>query len=204
MVHIRAPIAGVVVQVSTTAGTSVTHGEPLFAIVNPEELWIRAHVPEQQAAGLRGDRDASFRPSGTQAWLPLRVTGEDPPAEVVNIGPTVEKPSRTVAVVYALAQPDTKLRVGSSLQVAVPRGEVWHGVVLPRSAVLADEGIFVVYVQVEGEAFEERIVRLGPQAGGQVAIEHGVEADERVVTRGANLIRLAARASTAPAHGHVH
>ena len=127
-----------------------------------------------------------------------------PSASVVTIGRTVNRPTRTVDVIYALRQPDERLRVGGMVRVGVPTGAPWQGVVVPRGAVLEDDGRAVVYVQVEGEAFEERTVRLGPRSGTRVGIERGIDANERVVTYGANVIRLASRASTAPAHGHVH
>lgn len=202
--RVTAPIDGVVVQVEATAGKSVQSGELLFRVVNLDELWIRARVPEQQAATIRSDQDAAFKLPGLDAWLPLDVTGGDAAASVVNVGRTVDRRSRTVDVIYALREPDERLRVGAMLRVAVPAGQPWKGVTVPRGAVLDDDGRSVVYVQVEGEAFEERTVRVGPRSGARVGIESGVSANERVVTLGANVIRLSARAGTAPAHGHVH
>src|SRR5690606_4107919 len=190
--------------VEATEGESVQSGELLFRVVNLEELWVRARVPEQQAAMIRADQDAAFKLPGLDTWLPLDVTGEDAVASVVNVGRTVDRRSRTVDVIYALRDPGERLRVGAMLRVAVPAGEPWEGVAVPRGAVLDDDGRSVVYVQVEGEAFEERTVRVGPRSGASVGIESGVSANERVVTLGANVIRLSARAGAAPAHGHVH
>jgi hypothetical protein len=138
------------------------------------------------------------------AWLPLDVTGADAAASVVNIGRTVDRRSRTVDVIYALRDPDERLRVGAMLRVAVPAGKRWQGVVVPREAILEDDGRSIVYVQLEGETFEERVVRVGPRAGSLAGIERGIVAHERVVVRGANVVRLSARASTAATHGHVH
>ncbi|MCG8421003.1 MAG: efflux RND transporter periplasmic adaptor subunit [Proteobacteria bacterium] len=202
--RVATPISGVIVDVRATAGKSVTSGEQLFRVVDLSELWIRARVPEQQASRLRSDQDASFKLPGLDSWLPLDVTGDDASASVVTIGRTVNRPTRTVDVIYALRQPDERLRVGGMVRVGVPTGAPWQGVVVPRGAVLEDDGRAVVYVQVEGEAFEERTVRLGPRSRTRVGIERGIDANERVVTYGANVIRLASRASTAPAHGHVH
>jgi multidrug efflux pump subunit AcrA (membrane-fusion protein) len=70
--------------------------------------------------------------------------------------------------------------------------------------VLEDDGRSVVYVQLQGEAFEERTVRVGAKAGAQIGIVSGIESGERVVSLVANVIRLASRAATAPGHGHVH
>lgn len=202
--RVTSPIDGVVVEVSVTTGQSVQGGEPLFRVVNMNELWIVARVPEQQAALIRADKDAGYQLPGLPTWLPLSITGDDAMASVINVGRTVDRLSRTVEVIYALKNPDERLRVGALLRVAVPAGEPFSGVVVPRGAVLDDEGRSVVYVQREGEAFDERSVRLGPSSGALVGIESGVQPGERVVTLGANVVRLSARAGASPSHGHVH
>jgi membrane fusion protein, heavy metal efflux system len=202
--RVTAPIDGVVVEVAATAGQSVQAGDPMFRVVNLDELWIRARVPEQQAALIRSDQDGAYKLAGLDTWLPLDVTGQGAAASVINVGRTVDRRSRTVDVIYALRAPDERLRVGAMLRVAIPVGQPWQGVVVPRGAVLDDDGRSVVYVQVEGEAFEERTVRVGPRSGARVGITSGVNDGERVVTLGANVIRLSSRAASAPAHGHVH
>lgn len=202
--RLTAPIDGVLVEVPASPGASVAPGQVLFRMINPAELWIRARVPEQDAARLRTAEDASYRIAGLDTWLPIDITGDDAGASLVSVSQVVDPASRTVEIIYALARPDERLRVGGLVHVSVPVGEPWDGVSLPRDAVLEDDGRALVYVQAEGERFEERVVRLGPRAGGLIGVEHGVAPGERVVTRGANLIKLAARAVKAPGHGHVH
>ena len=106
-------------------------------------------------------------------------------------------------VVYALGQTEDVFRVGAAVHVLVPVGPPLDAVTVPRSAILEIEGRSVVYVQVEGESFAERSVRTGPTEGSRIAITGGVEEGERVVTRGAHLIRLAG-SSGSVGHGHVH
>ncbi|MEL6339171.1 MAG: efflux RND transporter periplasmic adaptor subunit [Myxococcota bacterium] len=202
--YLTAPLAGVLVEVRATTGQSVQGGEQLFRVVNLDEIWIKARVPEQQAALIRADEDAAYRLPGTDRWTELDVTGDAPTASVVNVGRAVDRRSRTVEVIYALKAVDERLRIDAMVRVAVPAGDPWHGVVVPSDAVLEDDGRSVVYVQLEGEAFEERAVRLGPRSGSFTGVVNGVRAGERVVTLGANFVRLASRASTAPSHGHVH
>jgi multidrug efflux pump subunit AcrA (membrane-fusion protein) len=67
-----------------------------------------------------------------------------------------------------------------------------------------DGGRPVVFVQAAGETFLRRPVRLGIREGGYVQVLEGVSRGERVVARGAHLIRLAAMSGQVPAHGHVH
>jgi hypothetical protein len=58
-------------------------------------------------------------------------------------------------------------------------------------------------VQREGETFERRAVTIGARSGDVVQVD-GVKSGERVVSKGAYLVRLASLSTTVPAHGHVH
>ena len=77
-------------------------------------------------------------------------------------------------------------------------------VTVPESAVIDDGGRPVVFVQAEGEAFARRPVTLGIRESDAVQVTEGLKPGERVVTRGAYLVRLAALSTQIPAHGHVH
>jgi multidrug efflux pump subunit AcrA (membrane-fusion protein) len=61
-----------------------------------------------------------------------------------------------------------------------------------------------VFVQVEGEAFERRVVRIGARDRGFVEVSTGVSPGEHVVSRGAWSVKLAASSGAIPAHGHSH
>ncbi len=74
---------------------------------------------------------------------------------------------------------------------------------VPVSALVDDGGRQVVFVQASGESFERRPVTPGPRDAGFVAVD-GVSAGDRVVVRGAPLVRLASLSTQVPAHGHVH
>ena len=63
--------------------------------------------------------------------------------------------------------------------------------IVPESALVDDAGRPIVFVQREGETFERRAVTLGARAGNIVQVLDGVKSGDRVVTRGAFLVRLA-------------
>jgi len=202
--RLKSPITGTIVAVNATPGATVSPGDVLFRVVDPKEVWIIARVSEQDVVRVRTDRDASYRVAGQETWQPLSVSGPNPAAKIVTVGRTVDPVSRTVDVIYSLLEPDESLRIGGRLDVSLPTGEEFLGVVVPRNALIDQDGRDVVYVQVDGEHFEERQVRTGPRAGGAVGVVSGLKTGERVVTRGAHLVRLADRAKNAQPHGHVH
>ena len=67
-----------------------------------------------------------------------------------------------------------------------------------------DNGISVVYAQTGGESFQRRMVKLGVRDAGYVEVKDGITATDRIVTKGAYLVYLAATAPGAAVHGHVH
>jgi membrane fusion protein, heavy metal efflux system len=202
--RLTAPIDGTLVEVLATPGATVSPGKALFRIIDTRELWVVARVPEQDAAHLRDDLDASFRITGLDTWLPISIIGAKPTASVVTIGRTVDPLTRTVEVIYSLHSPDDNLRVGGLVEVNLPTGASFEGVAIPTTALLNRDGRHVVYVQVDGEHFRERPVRPGPRSGALTAIRQGLEVGERIVTRGAQLVRLADQSKGGSSHGHIH
>ncbi|MBK8588870.1 MAG: hypothetical protein IPN77_07035 [Sandaracinaceae bacterium] len=86
----------------------------------------------------------------------------------------------------------------------IANGDARSALTVPESALVDDNGMFVVFVQIEGEAFERRVVRLGARDSGHVEVLSGVLAGEHVVTIGAWSVKLAASSGAIPAHGHAH
>jgi RND family efflux transporter MFP subunit len=202
--RLEAPIDGIIVSVSATPGAMVSPGDTLFSIVDTRELWVIARVPEQDAVRLRADRGAAFKVLGLDTWMRINIGGEKATDSLVTIGRTVEPISRTVEVIYSLSKPAASLRVGGSVQVSVPVGAEFRGVVISRSAIIDQDGRSIVYIQVDGEHFQERQVVLGPRSGDLVGIREGLKAGDRIVTKGSHLVRLAERANDEIPQGHIH
>ena len=112
--------------------------------------------------------------------------------------------ARTAEVRFSLDNLGAGLRVGQAVKLRLFLGDEKAVTAIPTSAVVDDGGRPVVFVQTGGESFERRPVQLGDAAEGFVQVVTGVEAGERVVSRGAYLVRLAAMSTQIPAHGHVH
>jgi multidrug efflux pump subunit AcrA (membrane-fusion protein) len=105
---------------------------------------------------------------------------------------------------FAFDNRPPRLKIGQSVRLRLLLGDEESGPAIPESAVVDDGGRPVIFVQLGGESFERRPVRLGNREGGYVHVLEGVEPGERVVHLGAYLVRLAAMSTQIPAHGHVH
>jgi RND family efflux transporter MFP subunit len=196
-VMVRAPIAGVVAEVSATPGATVEEGQLLYRIVALDRVHVVGDVPEQHLARLEHSTGAEILVPGLQT--PLSATRR------ISVGRVVDPQKRSVPITFELAKPPLAVAIGQGVTLRLITTPAGSEVSIPANAVVDDGGQMIVFVQTGGESFERRPVKVGsPREGGFVQIVGGVEAGDRIVTRGAHLVRLAALSPQTPGHGHVH
>jgi RND family efflux transporter MFP subunit len=196
-VMIRAPISGVVAEVSGTPGAAVEQGQLLYRIVALDRVHVVGDVPEQHLARLENSTSAEIVVPGLQT--PLKTT------RLVSVGRVVDPQKRSVPITFELPKPPLAVAVGQGVTLRLMTTPAGSEVSIPADAVVDDGGQTIVFVQTGGESFERRPVNVGgPREGGFVQIVSGLEAGERIVSRGAHLVRLAALSPQTPGHGHVH
>lgn len=193
---IRAPIGGVIVTRTAAAGMNVSGGSALFHLVNPAVVQVVGHIPENLVAQARETSGAQIERPGGDAALPA--------GKLLSIGRVLDPQSRTLPITFAADNRSLGAAVGQSVFLQLLLAESTPAPVVPASAIVDDAGRPIVFVQVEGESFERRPITIGAREGEQVQITNGVTAGERVVTKGAYLVRLASLSTSVPAHGHVH
>ena len=194
--HLRSPLTGVIAEAHATSGANVEEGETLFRIVKTNPVHVIANVPEADISRLRQLSGAELEVPGVAK--PLRL------GRPVSVGRIIDPETRTLNVIYQVSNRNRLLVVGQSVFLRLFISAASKAPAVPESAVVDDGGIPVVFVQATGESFERRTVMLGNRENGYVHVLEGVKSGERVVTRGAYLIRLAALSSQIPAHGHAH
>ena len=196
-VAVRSPLAGIVAEAQLTAGAIVEEGQLLFRIVALDRVHVVGAVPEQHLAQVQGVKEAELVVPGISG--PVKAT------RLVSIGRVVNPETRAVPVIFELTQPPPAVAIGQAVTLRLVTPPKGAEISVPRDAIVDDGGQAIVFVQAGGESFERRPVKLGgPREGGFVHVASGVEAGERIVTRGAHLVRLAALSPRTPGHGHVH
>lgn len=195
--RLRSPISGVVAERHVSPGQRVEVGATAFTIVNPTTLWLKASVPAGEAEAMSTASGAWFTvEGGTRAHRAERV---------VSVGSVIDPMTRTFPVYLAVSNPDASLKVGLLAEGHLQVGEPVVGVGVPASAVHMEDGLPVIYVKVGGEAFQRRIVRLGPSDGTWTIVHSGVESGEQVVAVGGYQVKLASFGDQEISdHGHPH
>jgi cobalt-zinc-cadmium efflux system membrane fusion protein len=157
---------------------------------------VVGQVPDADAARARLARAAEIEVPGQPARI---QTGK-----LVSVGKILDPKSRTLPITFAFGNGALGLPVGQTVFLHLLMDTTAPNPVVPASALVDDAGRPIVFVQREGETFERRAVTLGPRSGDIVQITEGLKAGDRVVTKGAYLVRLASLSTSVPAHGHVH
>jgi RND family efflux transporter MFP subunit len=193
---IRAPLGGVIAQRNAATGANVAAGTILFRVVDASQIHVVGQVPEAQAARARLVSAAEIEVPGHE--------GRVPAGRLANLGKVLDPQSRTVPITFAFDNRALGLPVGQAVSLHLLMATTAPRPVVPAAAIVDDGGRPIVFVQREGETFERRAVTLGARDGDLVQITEGVKPGDRVVTKGAYLVRLASRSTSVPAHGHVH
>lgn len=197
---LRSPISGTIAESYYTLGKQFQPGDPFFRLVNTSAVWLHVSVPVGEIGKVLNPRRAEFRVTG----VPERFEVHERNGRLVSVGSIVNERTRTVPVIFEVANPKGVLRIGMFADVSLKTGSKEPVIAVPETALIEEEGKYSVYVHVEGEAFARRHVELAGSDGGWIEIRSGIKIGEHVVTTGAYQIRLASLSTQLPAHGHEH
>ena len=135
----------------------------------------RAHVPQSDAAALKPGDAATIAAPGE-----VRVQGK-----VTLVSPALDPNSTTVEVWIEAANPDGRLRPGTTVNVQMVAQTLNDAVVVPSSALLkTPEGETTVMI-VRDDRAHQVSVETGIRQGDRVQITKGLSGGETVIVSGA-------------------
>ena len=122
----------------------------------------------------------------------------------MSVGRSVSADSPLIPVCFEISGGDTLLP-GTFADIYIKTRGGREAVTVASGAVVEDTGNYFVYKQLTPELFEKIQVGVGVSDGVRTEIVSGLDGDERVVSRGAVIVKLAQAAGGLDAHsGHVH
>jgi membrane fusion protein, heavy metal efflux system len=198
-VSVRAPWPGRVAEVAVSPGQTVAAGTPLGRVVKVRPLWVVVALRPEEASRVGSKPAGMFVRRPGQA--PVEIGAKD--LKLVARSPEVDPRTASVSVIVQVDRSASDLPFGSTVEAELILGGERRGVVVPVSALLDDSGTTVAYVQVEGESFARREVRILGRLGSEVLVE-GLRPGERLVIRGGGAVRRSSLLSAGAPEGHVH
>lgn len=195
--ELHAPLNGRIIEWDLKPGQRVSVGDKLMAIADPRTVWLRVNVFDQDYGELGTPVGALVKTRTGRM-----IIGETD-LRLLSSGGALDPITRAVPVLLQVENPDGALKINETVPVELYTSEGSNAPTIPLSSVFEDEGLHVVYVQREGEAFEKRIVQTGPRYEDWITVLDGIDVGERVVTTGGYHVKLAST-SAEIGHGHAH
>jgi len=198
---VPAPIAGVVDELLAVEGQYVLPDQPILRLIETDHVHVETQVLAEDLDAIDPDRLPRLVMRTRDGPRHVDLPGN---GRLLHVGREVDSSHGRAPVDYEFDNPEGRLRPGTPVEVHLPTAHGEQVLAVPTSALIRDEGLTVVFVQLGGESFERRPVTTGLKDGGWTEVSSGLAEGERVVSTGAYAVRLASVASGAPAHGHAH
>jgi membrane fusion protein (multidrug efflux system) len=209
---IVSPIDGKIGRATYTPGNVVapTLTEPLATIVSQDPMRVVFTVSARAAVELRN----RYEPRGGASAVVIRIRTTDGrayphPGRIQFIDTQIDRNTDSLLIRALIPNPrrqevaaggagDRELIDGQFVTVAVEGAEPVPAIVLPRAAVLQDQGgNYVLVVDAEKKA-QRRPVTLGQTVRDQVVIESGLQGGETVIAEGLQRVRPGQEVNAAP------
>lgn len=197
---VTTPAAGTISSLSVSSGEYVETGAPIAVVTRNSRLTLRADVPERHYSRLASVNGANFRPDYTTETFSLSDMG----------GRLLSSPSASPArggyiPVYFTFESGGAVAPGAYAEIWLKSGRREGVLSVPRGAIIEMQGNYYVYTREHDDAYKKNLVKTGASDGVNVEILSGLHEGDKVVTRGATVVRMAETSAVAPpGHSHNH
>lgn len=196
--QIRAPFDGYIKAINVTNGDYVDQGVAMVTLGTHQSRVLKTQIAPSYGLTMENAQGIWYQTNDGQ-WRSVATSG----GSILSIAKDVDN-NRPLISVFAQVNDDVEMPVGSLTQVQIAMGDATQNTMIPVNALLEDYGSYSVMVQLSGESFERRPVKIGKRNGENVEIQQGLEVGEVVVNTGAYQVKMASMSGSTPAHGHEH
>lgn len=182
--RIVAPFAGKVVSRMIQLGETVTPGKECFRVDDFTPLLARVYFPERDQAQVHVGQFATLEVTA--------LPGVTYPARVTLVNPVVDRSNGTFKVTLEVNDTRGALRPGSFARVRLTSGSFANAVVLPRKAVITEDGDAFVFVAA-GDSVNRVAIRMGAVSGDTAQILEGLAPGQKVVSIGQGGLKQGSR-----------
>ena len=181
--EMKSPLTGIVVERNVTPGQSIggDSGLVVFTVADLDMLQVVADVYERDLALVK---EGQFAKVSVEAYPDVSF-----PATVATIGDVVDPTSRTIKLRAWVNNKDHRLKPEMFARLHIQVGESTPLLTIPREAVLEVDGKQFVYVVEGADQYVKREVKVSTISPEQVRVLEGLTSGQRIVTKGAVLIK---------------
>ncbi len=195
---VLAPRSGYIKEILAEPGEYVRVGTSLLEISQNRKLRIQVDLPQKYYSQIDKIKSMSFRTSSNDQLYTL----EELDGHMVSYGRNLEQTGPLILLYFEVANTG-QLLSGSFIEAFLKIGANQEKLAIPNEAIMEDYGRLTVFVQTQGEEYEQREIQIGQSDGKTTEVTQGLENGERVVSKGAYQVKMASVSKTM-GHSHTH
>ncbi len=189
---------GYIHQIYVSEGEYINAGEKLTTVITPNKLILQADVPQNHFNKLSTFTSASF----TTSYSNKVYRSEALNGRLLAYGRSTDESSFFTPVSFEIDY-HTDLLPGSFVEINLLGKPFSGAIVVPKTALMEEQGKIYVFLQHEDGDYEKRYVESGADDGKFVHILAGLEESHMVVVTGAYHVKLASMSTDLPdTHSH--
>ncbi|MDR1720152.1 MAG: efflux RND transporter periplasmic adaptor subunit [Dysgonamonadaceae bacterium] len=197
-VRVVSPLNGYIKNRLVNQGEYVSVGQPIVTISQNRRLQLRAEVSENYFKSLKNIGTANFQTS----YDPTVYKLSDLSGRLLAVGKASNGQSFHIPVTFEFDNIGDIIP-GSFVTVYLLSNEQADVISIPVTAVTEEQGLNFVYLQMDEDGYKKQEVTLGQSNGDRVQVLKGLNAGDKVVTKGVYQVKLASVSSVMP-EGHSH
>ncbi len=190
--QVTAPFDGVVSARVVSVGQLVGQGSPttLSTIVQLNPIWVTFTISEQDMLRIRRGMEQAHRTLADIGVIEVDAalqieSGFPHRGRLDYISPTVDQATGTLGLRAVFENPTSALLPGNYVRIRLPVERIQNALLVPVTAIGADQGGRYVLVVNANNVVEQRRIRVGQQEEDQMqVVEDGLSAQDRVVVDG--------------------
>ncbi len=197
--EIKSPISGLIGRTAVTKGNVVgpEHGV-LTTIVSQDPMYVTIPVSQREFLSLESSDRGAVRSLLTAAIQFSDGSSYDYPGKIDFVDVSVNRATDSVTVRAVVPNPNGRLIDGQLVKVSLEIEQPVEKILVPKSALIADQQGIYVFV-VEGDKASVRRLKVTGQSGMNAIVESGLSADDQVIVEGMAALRPGATVSAYPA-----
>ena len=156
---------GFVKNILVNEGQFVEAGIPLALVSKNKKLILQASVSQKYFSKLPTITSANFKPIGSEQIYNTEMLN----GRIISYGKSTTANSAFLPITFEIDNIGNLIS-GSAAEVFLKSSAIPNALVIPVSALMEEQGNFYVYVQLGGESFQKREIKIGASDGEYVQV----------------------------------
>lgn len=183
---VQAPFSGVIDQVITDQGTVVSPGVALFRIVNLDNMYVAAEVPE------------SYLPTvtkGKMVKVEFPVLGETIKTTVRQTGNYIKPSNRSFAIEVGVPNKEGRVKPNLTARLSINDYTANNAILIPLNVInenaAGEQFVYTAFAKAEDNSIvaKQKIITTGKTQGDRIEVLSGIKTGEKIIVEGARSVK---------------